>query len=167
MCLRPAPLKISSSGVPSQLASLGPSPGELVGGEEQGACATPGPAHPRAIAGLPGTFKLGRTNWESKIYLTRSKLGWTRPEPPPLHRVPSGLVSTARVCFWEVFPFFFLPQMRASNRQTSDLGKGLRGAGDLGGGGGGGHSSQPGVGDGTAARVCTCAGPHGTSGAVG
>lgn len=47
-------------------ASLGPSRGELIGVEEQGACATPGPAYPRAIAGLPGTFKLGRMDWESK-----------------------------------------------------------------------------------------------------
>lgn len=107
-------------------ASLGPSRGELVGVEEQGACATPGPAHPRQSPGYQELSNWGLWIGNRKVYLTRSKLVWTRPEPPPLHPVPSAPVSTARVCFWEVSPFSFLPQMRASIRPISDPGKGPR-----------------------------------------
>lgn len=131
------------------------------------------PLVPPTLGQSPGYQEL--SNWgvwigNRKVYLTRSKLVWTRPEPPPIHPVPSAPVSTARVCFWEVSPFSFLPQMRASIRPTSDPGKGPRrlekssceemgswvvveGVGVVGGGVR--RGPHPGVGDGVAAGVCT------------
>lgn len=87
------------------------------------------PLVPPTLGQSPGYQEL--SNWgvwigNRKVYLTQSKLVWTRPEPPPIHPVPSAPVSTARVCFWEVSPFSFLPQMRASIRPTLDPGKGPR-----------------------------------------
>lgn len=101
-------------------ASLRPSRGELVGGEEQGACATPGPAHPQALTVLSGTFRLGRVGLNRKVYLTRSELGCTHPDPPRLHPVLSELPATARVCFWQVSPFSFLSRRDACTHLLLD-----------------------------------------------